>query len=78
MLDDWMDELESLCKTETHAFNRRTYIARRQQKLQAVYESEPVQYIVAVLIVSNFLVEAFRWRSRITVFRSTLLFCIVH
>jgi hypothetical protein len=78
MLDDWMDELENLRTTETHAFKRRTYIARRQHKLQAVYEGALVQYIVAVLIVSNFLVEAFRWRSRITVLISTLLFCIVH
>ena len=63
MLDDWKNELEYLRTIETHAWKRRTYIARRQHKLAALYESEPVQYTVAALIVSNFLVEAFRLHS---------------
>ena len=60
MLDEWMDEIEDLRAVETHAWNRRNFIARKQAALSKFYESEPVQYIVATMIVMNFLIEAFR------------------
>ena len=64
LLDEVAEELEDLRAKETFAWKRRTFIARKQQAVANIYESEMVQYMVAALIVSNFLVEAFRSRSR--------------
>ena len=60
ILDELMDELEDLRAKATFAWKRRTFIARKQKEISTLYESETVQYIVATLIVSNFLIEAFR------------------
>lgn len=62
MLDEWMDEIAALRMMQTHAWNRRNFIARKQEVLSKFYESEPVQYVVAAMIVGNFLIEAFRLR----------------
>jgi len=44
---------------ERHAFKRRTYIGRRQEKLREFYYSSSVQYFVAGCIAANFFVETF-------------------
>ena len=60
MIDEWLKDLEHNRVKETRAFNRRTYIQRKQRVLSHFYESKIVQYIVAALIVMNFFIEAFR------------------
>ena len=59
-LDEWINELEYRREIETHAWRRRTFIARKQREISIVYESERVQYFVAAMIVGNFFIEAFR------------------
>lgn len=63
-LDRWLHALERFRVEETQAFNRRTYISRKQSALSSFYESKLVQYIVAFLIMSNFAIEAFSLQVR--------------
>ena len=53
-----MKDLEILRVEESHAFNRRTLINRKQETIRQFYDSKRVQYAVALMIISNFLLEA--------------------
>ena len=54
----WLKDLEILRVEESHAFNRRTLINRKQETIRQFYDSKRVQYAVALMIISNFLLEA--------------------
>ena len=54
----WLKHLEILRVEESHAFNRRTIINRKQETIRQFYDSKRVQYAVALMIISNFLLEA--------------------
>jgi voltage-gated sodium channel len=58
MMKDWNKELQAQWTSAKGSYNRRTFISSRQRQIRAFYEGQYVQYLVAILIIANFLIEA--------------------